>query len=70
MEKPVIPQQINIRPEDTTLVLCKECECPHFMQATSIRKLSSIISPSGREEFFNVPVLLCLQCGEVLEMGA
>lgn len=55
--------QININPEDTTSVSCK-CGSEIFMQGFTVRKLSVIISPTGKEEVFTVPILLCASCGE------
>ncbi len=59
-------QQVNIRPEDTELVLCK-CGESIFEQVFMIRKLSALISPTGKEEQFQIPLILCRVCGEPLE---
>lgn len=58
------PQQININPEDTTGVLCTKCQSEFFMPMYMLRKVSAIISPSGREEIIQVPVMVCGNCGK------
>ena len=64
------PQQqtINIRPEDTKPVICAnpECLCEVFQQCVSIRTVSPIISPTGKEEHITIPVMVCIQCGNPL----
>jgi len=60
-------QRINIRPEDTKLVKCKECDGSVFVEGFEIRSISAIISPTGNEEIFKVPVPICANCGTVLE---
>lgn len=56
-------QQINISPEDTTGVLCTKCGSAFFIPVYMIRKVSALISPSGREEMIQVPVMACAACG-------
>ena len=56
-------QQININPEDTTGVECLKCNSGFFIPVYMIRKVSAIISPSGREEMIQVPVMACASCG-------
>lgn len=56
-------QQININPEDTTGVACVKCSTEFFIPVYMLRKVSAIISPSGKEETIQVPVMACAQCG-------
>ncbi len=63
-------QQINIRPEDTTLVACTKCQSALFMPMYMLRKLSALMSPSGREEVIQVPMMVCGQCGQPYEQDA
>jgi DNA-directed RNA polymerase subunit RPC12/RpoP len=58
-----IPQQIQINPEDTTGVVCPQCNSEFFIPVYMLRKVSALISPSGREEIIQVPVMACSQCG-------
>jgi hypothetical protein len=58
-------QTINIRPEDTKPVACK-CGGLIFQECFMIRTISAIISPTGKEEEFQVPVPVCIACGRPL----
>ncbi|MCK5016050.1 MAG: hypothetical protein KAS32_03170 [Candidatus Peribacteraceae bacterium] len=48
-------------------IFCQQCNAPYFMEGMRMKRLSMIVSPTGKEEIVNVPVLLCMQCG--LELG-
>ena len=61
---------INIRPEDTTLIVCTACQSAMFMPMYMLRKVSALISPSGREEIIQVPMMVCGQCGRPFEQDA
>ena len=56
-------QTINIKPEDTVEVKC-ECGNMFFSEGFMMRKISAIMSPTGKEEIFNIPVPLCIVCGK------
>lgn len=57
-------QQININPEDTTAILCDKCQSEFFIPVYMLRKVSALLSPSGREEMIQVPVMACANCGK------
>ena len=59
------PQQININPEDTTGISCANPQCGGnlFMPMFALRRVSALISPTGREEVIQVPVMTCAGCG-------
>jgi len=60
-------QTINVDLSKAEDVVCLQCGGPYFMEGIRIKKLSMLLSPTGREEMANMQVLLCMQCG--LEMG-
>jgi hypothetical protein len=55
--------------EDTVPMLC-DCgeEGDVFVPAFQFRKLSALLSESGREEIVPVQVFYCLKCGQVPSM--
>ena len=57
-------QQININPEDTTGISCDHCKSEFYIPVYMLRKVSAVLSPSGREEIIQVPVMACAQCGK------
>jgi hypothetical protein len=56
---------INIRPEDTEPVVCS-CGGQIFQECFMMRRISAIISPTGQEEQFQIPVPVCIACGRPL----
>lgn len=58
-----MPQQININPEDTKAIECEKCKSQFFIPVYMLRSVSALISPSGREETIQVPVMACTDCG-------
>jgi len=58
-------QTININPSDTKPVIC-ECGQQIFQECFMIRRISAIISPTGKEEEFQIPVPVCITCGRPL----
>jgi hypothetical protein len=63
---PQHPQQqtINVDLSKADDIKCKKCECPYFIEAIRVKRLSVLMSPTGREEYVNIPTLLCASCGE------
>lgn len=49
----------------TTSIQCEECEGKTFKQTLLLRRLSSIISPTGKELVIPVAAFACENCGSV-----
>ncbi len=49
---------------DSPNVVC-ECGCRVFVPAYALKKVSALISPTGREEIVEIPVYICSKCGEI-----
>lgn len=60
-------QQVNVDMTQTTPVKCDECGCEHFEQVVRMRRLSAILSPTGKEALIPMPVFACKNCGHVNE---
>ena len=45
-------------------VVC-ECGCKTFIEVNVLKKLSALVSPTGRPEIINIPVFQCSKCGKV-----
>lgn len=56
------PQPINVNPNDTTEIKCA-CGSLVFQECFMMRRISAILSPTGREEQFQIPVPVCIACG-------
>ena len=44
---------------------CEKCKCKAFKQSLMLKKLSALISPTGKEALIPVAVFVCEQCGHV-----
>ena len=57
--------QQQIDPSKLETVECKSTGCDEtsFYQLFEIRKMSSLVSPSGKEMIMQVPVFRCASCG-------
>ena len=44
---------------------CEICECLGFKQTMMLKKLSSLISPTGQEAIIPVASFCCEQCGHI-----
>jgi hypothetical protein len=68
MERPPRPQ-IKITPEMIKNFKTITCECGGMIFETGVilKKISAIISPSGKEEMYPLEVLVCKKCGKVPE---
>jgi len=66
MDKNLIPDQgvpeLNINPRDLPWVGCDK-GIQVFHTALIFKRLSSLLSPSGKEEMIPAEIVLCKQCG-------
>ena len=46
-------------------VVCPSCGSKLFIEAVALKKLSAILSPTGREEIVPIPTFVCVECGTV-----
>lgn len=58
------PQPIHIDPSQTEAVTCGACKSELFLPMYMLRKVSALISPTGKEEVIQMPVMVCGQCGK------
>lgn len=47
-------------------VVCK-CGCKFFRPVFILKRMSALVSPTGKEEIIDIPVYVCDKCGEVAE---
>jgi uncharacterized Zn finger protein len=58
---------INIGPEDMKDITCAECGSKYFRQVNAFKKLSALVSPTGKEQIIPIPVFRCDECGFINE---
>lgn len=61
------PGQVSIDPEIIKRALLIKCECggAMFQERMMLKRISPIVSPTGKEELFPMNVLVCTECGLV-----
>ena len=55
--------QIDISKADT--IVCEECGNASFIQAFFLKKVSALVSPTGKEAIVPIQVFSCGNCGAI-----
>ena len=56
-------QQLDISKADT--IVCEECGNASFIQAFFLKKVSALVSPTGKEAIVPMQVFSCGNCGAI-----
>ena len=56
---------ININPDDMEDVFCDKCEGQIFTPAFLFKKLSAVVSPTGKATMVPMQVFKCDDCGHI-----
>ena len=59
--------QVNINPGDLQTLACNNCSSEKFDQVFIIKKVSAIISPTGKQILLPIPVFECIKCHTICE---
>jgi hypothetical protein len=59
--------RINVKPSDLKDIVCEECGGKYFRQVQAFKRLSALISPSGKEQIVPVPTFRCDDCNYINE---
>ena len=62
-QKPQPTQEIDISQTDT--IQCEECDNASFIQTFFLKRLSALVSPTGKEAIVPIQVFSCGNCGTV-----
>ena len=57
--------QIKLDINDLVDIVCSECGGKVFRQASLFKKLSALVSPTGKEQIVPIPVFRCDDCGNI-----
>ena len=66
--KPLPQQQVKVDLQDAETMVCQKCENPVFIQGYVIKKISAIVSPTGKEVIAPIQVFNCGNCGEMIPL--
>ena len=60
-----IVQNMQVRPEDLKMLSCSnpECDSKLFTQIFEIGMISGLINPTGKDQFIQIPKMVCIKCG-------
>ena len=62
-------QQVEVDIKNGTTMKCEKCDNPIFIQGYVIKKMSALLSPTGKEVIAPVQVFNCGNCGHMLDLG-
>ena len=57
--------QMNIDFSQTTAETCEKCDNETFVQVYQMRKLSALLSPTGKPTMIPIQVFACAKCGHI-----
>ena len=66
--KPLPKQQVQVDLKDADTMKCQACGNSIFIQGYVIKKISAIVSPTGKEVIAPIQVFNCGNCGEMLPL--
>ena len=61
------PPQMKVDINDLTDFVCSECESKAFRSITLFKRLSPLVSPTGKEQLVPIPSFRCDDCGHINE---
>jgi len=67
--KPLPKGNVKVDLSDADTMKCQSCENPIFIQGYIIKKISAIVSPTGKEVIAPIQVFNCGNCGEMLPLA-
>ena len=56
---------VTINLQDAEDIICEECGGKTFDIVVMLKKLSALLSPTGKEERINIQTLACHSCGHI-----
>ena len=56
---------VNINPNDLEDVVCEECGSQCFEPTFLFKKLSAVLSPTGKETLIPLQIYRCQDCGHI-----
>ena len=62
---PAPPKQVELDMSKADTVQCQECGNASFIQSFFLKKISALMSPTGKEAIIPVQVFSCGNCGTV-----
>ena len=67
--KPLPKANVQVDLNDAETMTCQKCDNKIFIQGYVIKRISAIVSPTGKEVIAPIQVFNCGSCGELLDVG-
>ena len=67
--KPLPKAQVKVDLSDAETMTCQKCDNKIFLQGYVVKRISAIVSPTGKEVIAPIQVFNCGSCGELLDIG-
>ena len=61
------PKAPKITAEDMKDITCDECSSQYFRSVNGFKRISALISPTGKEQIMPIPTFRCDDCGYINE---
>ena len=62
-----VGRSMGLKLEDMTDITCENCGCRYFNQVHAFKRVSALLSPTGKEQIMPVPSFRCSDCGHINE---
>ena len=60
-------QGLHVSPSDMKDICCENCGGKYFRQVNAFKRVSALVSPTGKEQIIPVPTFRCDECGFINE---
>ena len=57
------PQGLQIDPSTLKDIVCEQCGSKYFRSVNAFKRVSALVSPTGKEQIVPVPTFRCDDCG-------
>ena len=61
------PQGGQLDPSTLKDIACDDCGCKYFRSVNAFKRISALVSQTGKEQIVPVPTFRCDECGYVNE---
>mgnify|MGYP003123866959 CR=1 FL=1 len=61
------PKGQQLDPSTMKDIKCENCGCRFFRQVNAFKRISALVSPTGKEQIVPVPTYRCDECGFINE---
>jgi len=65
VNKKMNQQRMNVDLSNALDIVCEECGCKTFVEVAFVKKVSALVSPTGKEAIVPVGTFACSSCGHV-----